>query len=197
MVTPAPQSPGEVTRLLLRWRSGEEAALGQLVPLVYDELRRLARLCLRRERAGNTMQTGALVHEAYLRLVNADQVDWHDRAHFFAIAAQVMRRVLVEEARKRNRQKRGGRQTRVELDQALTVAVEREAELLALDEALDWLAQLAPRKRLVVELRFFGGLTVEETAAALSVSSDTVKSDWSTARLWLAQRLSGSDASAE
>jgi RNA polymerase sigma factor (TIGR02999 family) len=168
-----------------------------LVPLVYDELRRLARLCLRRERAGNTMQTGALVHEAYLRLVNADQVDWHDRAHFFAIAAQVMRRVLVEEARKRNRQKRGGRQTRVELDQALTVAVEREAELLALDEALDWLAQLAPRKRLVVELRFFGGLTVEETAAALSVSSDTVKSDWSTARLWLAQRLSGSDASAE
>ncbi len=197
MVTPAPQSPGEVTRLLLRWRSGEEAALGQLVPLVYDELRRLARLCLRRERPGNTMQTVALVHEAYLRLVNADQVDWHDRAHFFAIAAQVMRRVLVEEARKRNRQKRGGRQTRVELDQALTVAVEREFELLALDEALDWLERFAPRKRLVVELRFFGGLSVEETAAALSVSSDTVKSDWSTARLWLAQRLSGSDASAE
>lgn len=197
MTTPAPQSPGEVTRLLLKWRSGEEAALDQLVPLVYDELRRLARLCLRREHAGNTMQTSSLVHEAYLRLVNADQVDWRDRAHFFAIAAQVMRRVLVEEARKRNRQKRGGRQTRVDLDQAMTVAVEREVELLALDEALDWLAQFAPRKRLVVEFRFFGGLSIEETAVALGVSSDTVKCDWSAARLWLAQRLSGSGASAE
>jgi RNA polymerase sigma factor (TIGR02999 family) len=194
---PPPQSLGEVTQLLLRWRSGDEAALRQLVPLVYDELRRLARLCLRRERAGNTMQTSALVHEAYLRLVNADQIDWRNRAHFFAIAAQVMRRVLVEEARKRNCQKRGGKQTRVDLDQTMTVSVERGTELLALDEALDWLAQFAPRKRLVVELRFFGGLSIEETAAALNVSNDTVKSDWSTARLWLAQRLGRTNASVE
>jgi len=141
------------------------------------------------------MQTGALVHEAYLRLVNADQIDWHDRAHFFAVAAQVMRRVLVEEARRRNRLKRGGKQTRVDLDQALTVTVEREVEFLALDEALDWLSQFAPRKRQVVELRFFGGLSIEETAAVLGVSADTVKADWSTARLWLAQHLNGSGAS--
>ncbi|MGH9940139.1 MAG: ECF-type sigma factor [Blastocatellia bacterium] len=194
MITPASQSPGAVTQLLLKWRSGEEAALGQLIPLVYGELRRLARACLRRERAGGTMQTGALVHEAYLRLVKADQVDWRDRAHFFAVAAEVMRRVLVEEARKRNRLKRGGTQTRVELDQALTVTVERELELLALDEALDWLSQFAPRKGRVVELRFFGGLTIEETAAVLGVSADTVKVDWSTARLWLARRLNESRA---
>lgn len=194
MITPASQSPGDVTQLLLKWRSGEEAALGQLIPLVYDELRRLARACMRREHAGNTMQTGALVHEAYLRLVKADQVDWHDRAHFFAVAAQVMRRVLVEEARRRNRLKRGGKQTRVELDQALTAPVERKIELLALDEALDWLSQFAPRKRQVVELRFFGGLSIEETAAVLGVSTDTVKGDWNTARLWLAQRLNGSGA---
>jgi len=194
MLTQASQSPGAVTQLLLKWRSGEEAALGQLIPLVYDELRRLARACLRRERAGSTMQTGALVHEAYLRLVKADQVDWRDRAHFFAVAAEVMRRVLVEEARKRNRLKRGGTQTRVELDQALTVTVEREVELLALDEALDWLSRFAPRKGRVVELRFFGGLTIEETAAVLGVSADTVKVDWSTARLWLAQRLNESRA---
>lgn len=197
MMTPSSQSPGDVTQLLLKWRNGDKAALEELMRLVNYELRRLARACLRRERAEHTMQTGALVNEAYLRLVKADQVDWRDRAHFFAVAAEVMRRVLVEEARKRNRLKRAGTRTRVELDQALTVAVEREIELLALDEALDWLSQFAPRKRRVVELRFFGGLSVEETAAVLGVSIDTVKGDWSTARLWLAGRLNGSGAGDE
>lgn len=192
MMTPSSQSPGDVTQLLLKWRNGDKAALEELMRLVNYELRRLARACLRREHAERTMQTADLVNEAFLRLIKADQVDWRDRAHFFGVAAEAMRRVLVEEARRRKRLKRGGSRTRVDLDQALTVTVERGVELLALDEALDWLSQFDPRKCRVVELRFFGGLTVEETATALDVSVDAVKRDWSTARLWLAQRLNES-----
>jgi RNA polymerase sigma factor (TIGR02999 family) len=138
--------PGEITELLLKWRGGDESALDQLMPLVYDELRRLARQCMRRERAGHTLQTAALVNEAYLRMVNSSQVEWHDRAHFFAIAAQLMRRVLVDEARKRHYQKRGGKYTRIELDEALMSAPKPDFDLLSLDEALDRLAKFAPRK---------------------------------------------------
>jgi len=181
----------DITQLLLQWREGDESALERLMPLVYRELRRLARQCMRRERAGHTLQTTALVNEAYLRLVNSSRVEWHDRAHFFAIAAQLMRRVLVDEARKRHDQKRGGEFTRIALDEALMPAHQREFDLLALDEALQRLAQFAPRKCRVVEMRFFGGLSINETAAVLGVSADIVKREWRTAKLWLLHELSG------
>jgi RNA polymerase sigma-70 factor (ECF subfamily) len=185
------QTPADMTQLLLEWRNGDASALDRLMPLVYDELRRLARKCLRRERPGHTMQTTTLVHEAYLRLVDANRVPWQDRAHFFAIAAQLMRRVLVDEARKRHFKKRGGEFTQISLDEAMLVSREREEELLALDEALDRLAQFAARKCRVVELRFFAGLSIEETAAALNVSTDIVKREWRTAKLWLLRELGG------
>lgn len=181
---------GNITELLLQWRGGDESALEQLMPLVYDELHRLARQCMRRERAGHTLQTTALVNEAYLRLANSSRVQWQDRAHFFAIAAQLMRRVLVDEARKRLNQKRGGELTRIELDIAQVSSGPRDFDLLALDEALNRLAQFAPRKSQVVELRFFGGLSIEETAVVLGVSADIVKREWRTAKLWLLQELS-------
>src|SRR2546422_10527527 len=149
------QASKDGTLLLLEWRDGDESALDRLMPLVYDELRRLARQCLRRERVGHTMQTTTLMHEAYLRLIEASRVPWQDRAHFFAIAAQLMRRVLVDEARKRHFQKRGGEFKRISLDEAMLISPERDAELMALDEALDRLAKFAPRKGRVVELRFF------------------------------------------
>lgn len=182
---------GDITQLLLQWRGGDESALNRLMPLVYDELRRLARKSMRRERVGHTLQTTALVNEAYLRMVNSSQVEWHDRAHFFAIAAQLMRRVLVDEVRKRNYQKRGGEFTRVALDDALMAASESEFDLLALDEALNRLAQFAPRKCRVVEMRFFGGLSINETGAVLGVSTDIVKREWRTAKLWLLHELTG------
>lgn len=182
---------GEITELLLKWRGGDQSALNELMPMVYDELRRLARQFMRRERAGHTLQTTALVNEAYLRMVNSSQVEWNDRAHFFAIAAQLMRRVLVDEARKRSYQKRGGQFTHIELDEALMPAQERRFDLLALDEALDRLAQFAPRKSRVVEMRFFGGLSINETGAVLGVSNDIVKREWRTAKLWLLNELSG------
>lgn len=197
MLTESPQAaaaPGEVTQLLLQWRGGDQAAFEQLLPLVYEDLRRQARLALRHERAGQTLETRGLINEAYLRLVKADQVNWHDRAHFFAIAAEVMRRVLVERARRRQRRKRGGEWTRVTLNQPLLIKPECQLDLVALDEALDWLRQYKPRKAQVVVLRFFGGLTIEETALALAVSTDTVKTDWQTARLWLAERLNVEEA---
>ena len=180
----------DVTQLLLKWTQGDEAALDQLMPLVYEELRRMARQYLRRERAGHTMQTTTLVHEAYLRLIDADRVRWQDRAHFFAIAARLMRRVLVDDARKRSFQKRGPELTRISLDKAMVLAPQRDAEVIALDEALERLTQFAPRKCRVVELRFFGGLSIEETAAALEISTDTVKREWRTAKLWLLHELS-------
>jgi RNA polymerase sigma factor (TIGR02999 family) len=183
----------EITQLLLKWRAGDASALERLIPLVYNELRRLARQCMRRERAGHTLQTTALVNEAYLRLVKSSRVDWNDRAHFFAVAAQLMRRVLVDEARKRQVQKRGGEFTRLELsDDLLPARQEQEVDLIALDEALERLAQFAPRKCKVVEMRFFGGLSIEQTSAVLGVSVDIVKREWRTAKLWLLEELSGS-----
>jgi RNA polymerase sigma factor (TIGR02999 family) len=182
---------GDITQLLLQWRRGDEAALEQLMPLVYEELRRLARQCMRRERGGHTLQTTALVNEAYLRLVNSSRVQWQDRSHFFAITAQLMRRVLVDEARKRRNQKRGGEFTRVELDEVQMSDRPRQFDLLLLNEALDQLTELAPRKAKVVELRFFGGLSIEETAGVLEVSADIVKREWRTAKLWLLQELCG------
>lgn len=183
------EAHADVTQLLLEWRNGDQSALNRLMPLVYEELRRLARQSLRRERAGHTIQTTTLVHEAYLRLIDADRVPWQNRAHFFAIAAKLMRRVLVDEARKRHFKKRGSEFTRISLDDAMVMSVERCSELLALDEALDRLARFAARKSEVVELRFFGGLSIEETAAALNVSSDIVKREWRTAKLWLLREL--------
>ena len=162
------------------------------MPLVYEELRRLARQCMRGERAGHTLQTTALVNEAYFRLVNSSRVHWQDRAHFFAIASQLMRRVLVDEARKRRNLKRGGDYTRVKIDEVELNSPPRDLDLLALDQALDGLAGFAPRKSKVVELRFFGGLSIEETALVLGISTDIVKREWRTAKLWLLQELSES-----
>jgi len=184
--TPAAE---DVTQLLLRWRSGDQSALERLMPLVYDELRRLAHQSLRRERAERTLQTTALVNEVYLRLVKSSRVQWKDRAHFFALAAQLMRRVLVDEARKRHYQKRGGEFTHVEFDEALMGSPKHVGELIALDDALTGLAKAFPRKSQVVELRFFGGLSIEETAEAMEISTDIVKREWRTARLWLLREL--------
>jgi len=181
---------GNITQLLLQWRRGDQSALDELMPLVYDELHRLARRCMRRERARHTLQTTALVNEAYLRLANSSRVQWQDRAHFFAIAAQLMRRVLVDEARKRLNQKCGGDFTRIEIDAAQISSGPKEFDLLALDQALNRLTEFAPRKSKVVELRFFGGLSIEETAQVLNVSTDIVKREWRTAKLWLLQELS-------
>lgn len=183
-------SSDTVTDLLLQWRGGSASALDRLIPLVYEELRRVARRCLRHERGENTMQTTGLVNEAYLRLVRSSRVQWRDRAHFFALSAQLMRRVLVDEARKRGVQKRGGDLTRVTLDEAPAILPEHPEDLVALDEALTRLAVVAPRKARVVELRFFGGLTIEEAAEALDVSTDIVKREWRTAKLWLLRALS-------
>jgi len=181
----------EITQLLLKWRAGDTTALERLIPLVYNELRRLARQCMRKERGGHTLQTTALVNEAYLRLVKSSRVDWQDRAHFFAVAAQLMRRVLVDEARRRKLQKRGGEFTRLTLsDEVLPARQQREIDLIALDEALERLAEFAPRKCKVVEMRFFGGLSVDQTSAVLGVSVDIVKREWRTAKLWLLEELS-------
>jgi RNA polymerase sigma factor (TIGR02999 family) len=175
----------EVTRLLQAWRRGDAAALDRLVPLVYDELHRLAHCYIVRERVDHSLQTTALVHEAYLRLVDAHQVDWKSRTHFFAISASLMRRILVEFARSRHTQKRGGEVGKVALDEAAAISPLPDGDLLRLDEALNALAAVDPRQAKVVELRFFGGLTEEETAEALQVSSDTVLRDWKKAKLWL------------
>lgn len=187
--------PG-LTQLLLEWRGGDETALERLIPLVYADLRAIARRCLRDER-GEALQTTELVNEAYLRLVRSSQVQWRDRTHFFAMAARLMRRVLVDEVRKRRFQKRGGDLVRVTLDDE-SVSPPPDFDLLALDEAIERLTLFAPRKAHVVELRFFGGMTIEETAAALDVSIDVVKREWRTARLWLLRALreagDGSDA---
>ncbi|HEY6400776.1 MAG TPA: ECF-type sigma factor [Blastocatellia bacterium] len=184
-------NPHEVTQLLLAWSEGDKAALDQLMPLVYAELRRLAKSYMRRERGGQTMQTTALIHEVYLRLIDADRVRLENRARFFAAAARLMRQVLVDLARERGSRKRGGEARRVSLDEAMAVIKQPDEGLLALDEALSALAQIDPRKSQVVELRFFGGLDVEETAEALCVSVETVHRDWRLARSWLSRRLRG------
>lgn len=177
-----------VTDLLLEWRAGDAAALEKLIPLVYRELRQVARQCLRRER-GDTMRTTALVNEAYLRLVQSSRVQWRDRAHFFAVTAQLMRRVLVDEARKRLGPTRGGGMTRVAFNENAAAPDEHPIDILALDEALDRLAKFSERKGRVVELRYFGGLSIEEAAAVLDVSVDVVKREWRTAKLWLFRAL--------
>jgi RNA polymerase sigma-70 factor (ECF subfamily) len=185
---PAPPAQ-DVTELLVAWGEGDRSALDALVPLVYAELHRLARHYIRGERPGRTLQTTALVHEAYLRLIDASRVRWESRAHFFAVSAQLMRRILVDAARTRGARKRGGDVPRVSLDDGIDVATARGDDLVALDDALTVLAALDPRKERVVELRYFGGLTVEETAEALNVSVDTVMRDWKLARLWLHREL--------
>jgi RNA polymerase sigma factor (TIGR02999 family) len=182
-------SPKNVTGLLPAWSSGDETALESLVPLIYEELHRIARRYLDRERSGHTLQTTALINEAYLRLADARTVPWHDRTHFFAIAAQMMRRILVDHARSRQNLKRGGALRQVSLDEALTVSRERSAELVKLHDALTALSAVNPRKGQVVELRFFGGLNIEETAEVLKVSPDTVMRDWKFAKVWLLREL--------
>ena len=178
------------TTLLLAWGRGDETALDQLIPLVHDELRRLARRHMIRERVGHTLQATALVNEAYLRLIEVNQVRWQNRAHFFAMASRVMRRILVDAARARGYQKRGGGAETVSLDEALLVSGEPRQDLIALDDALNALAAFDLRKSQVVEMRFFGGLSVEETAEALHVSADTVMRDWRLAKVWLVRELS-------
>lgn len=180
----------QVTQLLIDWSNGDTAAVDKLMPLVYDELRRLARYYMRRERAGATLQTTALVNEAYLRLVDQKKVQWQNRAHFFAIAAQLMRRILIDRARKRYNSKRGGDVRKVSLDQAAIVSTGRSSDLVALDEALTDLEAIDQRKSKVVELRFFGGLNIEETAEVMSISPATVQREWSMAKAWLYREIS-------
>jgi len=179
-----------VTQLLARWRSGDREALDELAPLVYPELRRIAARRLRNERAGHTLQTTALVHEAYLKLVDQTRVEWQDRAHFFAVASEIIRRILVDHARALHREKRGSGIPALALDEALHITEKKSFELIALDDALNALAELDARQSRIVELRFFGGLTVEETAEVLHVSRATVNRDWVTARAWLLRELS-------
>ena len=181
----------EITQLLLAWSKGDREALDRLFPLVYAELRRLAKSYMRKERAGHTLQTTALIHEAYLRLIDAGQVEWQNRTHFFGVAARAMRQILVEMARERGCQKRGGGARQISLDEAMTIGAGLDEDLVALDEALDALAQFDARKAQIVEMRFFGGLTEEEIAAALGVSTETVRRDWRLARSWLRRKLSG------
>jgi RNA polymerase sigma factor (TIGR02999 family) len=181
----------DVSLLLRAWSGGDQGALEKLTPVVYEELHRLAQRYMRGERAGHSLQTTALVNEAYMRLVDYKRMQWQDRAHFFAVSAQVMRRILVEHARRRNL-KRGGGIAHVALDEAATVGGGRSGDLVALDDAMNALAQIDPRKVSVVEMRFFGGLSVEETAEVLKVSPVTVMRDWNTARAWLYRELTGS-----
>src|SRR5258705_952397 len=186
-------SPPEVTQLLVAWGNGDQSARDQLMPLVYEELHRLAHQYMRRERPGNTLQTSGLVNEAFLKLVNQRELQWQNRAHFFGIAAQIMRRILVDYARNRGYAKRGGNAQRVSLNEALTASAERSAEVIALDEALNNLTAMDERKGKVVELRFFGGLSIEETAELLGVSPGTVMRDWTLAKAWLRRAMTTND----
>jgi len=182
-------STNQITRLLQAWGSGDERALEQLMPLVYNELHRLAQCYMASEQTGHPLQTTALVHEVYLRLVDVQNVDWQNRAHFYALCARLMRRILIDFARSRNYQKRGGKFAHIELEEAATVSAVVGNELLAVDEALKQLATVDARKSEVVELRFFGGLTVQEIAATLKVSPETVMRDWKLAKAWLLREL--------
>ena len=182
-------SPQNITTLLRAWGQGDEYALEQLTPLVYDELHRLARRHLSRESEGHTLQTTALINEVYLRLVDFQNVRWQDRAHFFAVCARLMRRILIDFARSRDSLKRGGDRRKVTFDEGIFVSSDAPAQLLALDEALTRLAEVDSRKSSVVEMRFFGGLTVKETAEVLKVSADTVMREWGLARAWLMREM--------
>jgi RNA polymerase sigma-70 factor (ECF subfamily) len=186
MTTP---STKEVTQLLLAWSDGDQAALDQIIPLVYGELHRLARKYMQRERVGHALQTTALINEAYVRLVDWKNVHWQNRAHFFGVAAKLMRRILVDFARSRRYAKRGGKAVQVSLEEAATLSDERRRDLIALDDALKSLASLDSRKGQIVELRFFGGLSVEETAEVMKVSPRTVMREWNLARAWLYREL--------
>ncbi|MEW6210821.1 MAG: sigma-70 family RNA polymerase sigma factor [Acidobacteriota bacterium] len=194
MTTPSPQ---EVTRLLEAWSNGDRAALDQLMPLVYSELHRIAHRHLGRERAGHTLQTTALVNEAYLRLIDQREARWQNRAHFFAVSARLMRRILVDYARARQYAKRGGGAVKVSVEGAAKEAKGRAAEVVALDDALTALAELDERKSRIVELRFFGGLSIEETAEVMGVSSGTVMREWTLSKAWLRREMSkgGADES--
>jgi RNA polymerase sigma factor (TIGR02999 family) len=190
----AAPSTQEITQLLVAWSNGDEAALEQLTPLVQAELRRLAKRFMGGERQGHILQTTALVNEAFLRLIDWENVEWRNRSHFFGLAAQIMRRILVDYARARRREKRGGDALHVSLSEAANVAQEQRADLEALDDALKTLEKLDPRQARVVELRFFAGLSLEETAEVLKVSLSTVRRDWSLAEAWLFRELSRKDA---
>ena len=187
-------SSRQVSKLLLSWGKGDEGAREALIPLVYDELRRLARRHLRAERPDHTLQSAALVHEAYLRLIRQDQPQWQNRAHFFGVAAQLMRHILVDHARSRSAAKRGAGAPRLTLDADIALPQEREVDVVVLDDALKQLAALDPQASRVVELRFFGGLSIEETSVALGVSPATVKREWATARAWLQREMRNKDA---
>ena len=183
-----------VTDLLVHWSEGDQEALNKLIPLVYDELHKLASRYLRRERSDHTLQTTAVVHEAYLKLVNQRDANFENRLHFFAVAAQIMRRILVDYARRHHASKRGGDLYKLSLDEALVTSEEKGADLLALDEALERLAAIDPRQSRVVELRIFAGLTLEETAQALNISPSTVRREWSMAKAWLHRQIKNNDA---
>jgi RNA polymerase sigma factor (TIGR02999 family) len=190
----ASPSPHSVTDLLARWRSGDAEARDELVPVVYDELRKIARRCLAGQKPGHTLQPTALVHEAYLRLANRDSVDWQNRVHFFALSAQMMRQILVDHARRQGAAKRGGNAITIDVDEASVAAKApgSDLDLLALNEAMEKLAALDPRQCRIVELRFFGGLSIEETAQVAGISPATAKREWATARLWLHHAMTGS-----
>ena len=187
MIAPAPNE--QATRLLVDWSNGDRDAAARLMPLVYDELRRLARGYLRRERGDHTLQATGLVHEAYLRLVDQKTTTWKNRAHFFAAAAQLMRRILVDHARRHRSEKRGGDRTKVEFDEALMPSESRSLDVIALDDALQDLAQLNAQHSQIVELRFFGGMSIEEVAEVLDVSPRTVQREWRMARAWLRRQI--------
>ena len=182
-------SPADVTQLLQEYRAGNRTVLDELFPLVYDELRRVAAAKLHRERQDHTLQATALVHEAYLRLINQHSVDWQNRAHFFGIAAEMMRRILVNHAEASKAEKRGGEATKLALDDAISFIQTREIDLIGLDEALNRLADFAPRQAKVVEMRFFAGLSIEEVAVALEIDERTVGRDWRAAKAWLHNQL--------
>ena len=181
--------PQDVTQLLAAWRDGDQQALDRLMPLVYNELRHLAHRYMKRQKDGQTLQTTAVVHEAYLRLAGRDEVHWQNRAHFFAVCAQVMRNLLVDRARARSAEKRGGRNNQVALDEGDLVAPAQMDEVLELNEALDKLTQIDPRKSKIIEMRYFGGMSVEETAAVLELSPITIKREWLKARAWLYREM--------
>ncbi len=183
-------SPSNVTQMLHDWSDGDQEVLDKLIPIVYEELRRQAARYLRRERPGHTLQTTALIHEAYLRLIDQKNVRWQNRAHFYAISAQLMRRILVDHARSRQAAKRGGSDIKLPLEEAIIASEGREVDLVALDEALERLAAIDQQQSRVVELRFFSGLSVEETAEVLGVSPRTVKRDWNVAKAWLRREIS-------
>ena len=191
-----PGTNADVTQLLVSWSNGNQAALEQLMPLVYGELHRLASAYLRRERPDHTLQSTALVHEAFMKLVNQNEVEWRNRAHFYGIAAHMIRRILVDYARSHHAEKRGSGAVKLALDEALGVPQKSELDLLGLNDALDRLAEMDPRQNRIVELRFFAGLSIEETAEVMQVSPATIKREWNSARAWLYRELSRAAANA-